>query len=196
VSNNAIPLDQASLAGSSGLLSSILPRATTVESFNTAIKLKLGSVPLAEKLRDEVARTLKDDDAATNGVASPRDGDAPLANGHTNGHDASGDVEMASPSRRTSITKQGGAIQSPLKQNVKLEVDDTSDLVSPEPSETLPPQAPLYKIADLKREVEVVREKRKMIRLGPNYETENVGSTSAVTLPSVLAFTLFDNGER
>jgi transcription initiation factor TFIID subunit 5 len=54
----------------------------------------------------------------------------------------------------------------------------------------------VFRIADLKREVEAVRDKRKMIRLGPNLdETKPGSSSSGATLPSVVAFTVFDGGE-
>jgi transcription initiation factor TFIID subunit 5 len=84
---------------------------------------------------------------------------------------------------------------------VKLEPDldrdlDRGDLISPEEAETLPPVPAVFRIADLKREVEAVRDKHRMIRLGPNLDDSKPGSSSSSpTLPSVVAFTVFDGGE-
>ncbi|KAK4683919.1 transcription initiation factor TFIID subunit 5, partial [Tremellales sp. Uapishka_1] len=163
VSKSHMPLDKVAIATSSGLLSSLLPN-TTPEKFNSNGILKLGAVPLGEKLREEVIRTLRDEED------SPMQVDSELPNGTENGHD----VEM----------------KPPVPITLASDPDPSSGLVSPDATETLPPQPSFYKLADVKREVEIVREKRKMIRLGPGTSGTGVGG-----LPSVLAFTMFDGGE-
>lgn len=186
VSDSAMPLDKISIASSSGLLSSLLPPSTPADKFNSATQLKLGSPPMLDKLREEVIRIVREEDEALNGEADT--GAAGVANGEANGVDANGDVEMGDATRDTRTV-------SPLKKTVKIEPDDSRDpdLVSPDGSETLPPQPTFYKVTDVKREVEAVRDKRKMIRLGPKPD-EKAGGSSA-TLPSVVAFTLYDGGE-
>lgn len=173
MSNSTIPLEKIAIASSSGLISSLLP--SSKKTFNNATPLKLGAAPVTEKLREQVIRTLQDEDSGVNGDASPQKSAADLPNGNGNGHDAPMTPESAE-----------------VKLDPEAERDD--DLVSPDESETNPPMPAIFRIADLKREVEVVRDKRKMIRLGPGSDEGKAGSSSAM-LPSVVAFTVFDGGE-
>jgi transcription initiation factor TFIID subunit 5 len=53
----------------------------------------------------------------------------------------------------------------------------------------------MFTIAELSREVEAIRDKRRMIRLGPNVPQGDITVPPATVLPSVLAHTLFDGGE-
>jgi transcription initiation factor TFIID subunit 5 len=155
-------------------------------------ELKLGPAPVTDKLKEQVMKNLQDEEeaaaAATNGDRPPADGEAPVSNGH----DANGDVEMGSPKDQASRAQTRE--RSPTVQAVKLEMDieKDTDLVSPTENETLPPVPGIFRIADLKREVEAVRDRRKMIRLG----TTDDGHASSPVLPSVLAMTVFDGGER
>lgn len=133
---------------------------------------------MTDKLREQVIRTIQDE-----GDVSPLKTASALPNGNGNGNgDSNGhDVDMATPDPE----------REPLVQELKLEVD--GDLVSPGEAETNPPVPPVFRIADLKREVEAVRDKRKMIRLGP--VADGKAGPSSVVLPSVVAFTVFDGGE-
>lgn len=136
-------------------------------------------------------KNLQDEEAtATNGDNPPSEGDTTAPNGHD--HDANGDIEMASPKDQASRAQTRE--RSPTVQAVKLEMDveKDPDLISPSENETLPPVPGIFRIADLKREVEAVRDRRKMIRLG----TTDDQNTSSPVLPSVLAMTVFDGGER
>ncbi len=175
VSSSTTPLDKISIASSSGLISSLIPRSSSIDAFNSSTPLKLGAAPITEKLREQVIRTIRDEESGVNGDASPLRSASTLPNGHGNGHD----VNM-----------------TPEPTEIKLdpEIDGDSDLISPEESETNPPVPAVFRIADLKREVEAVRDKRKVMRLGPGAEEGKVGSISSV-LPSVVAFTVFDGGE-
>jgi transcription initiation factor TFIID subunit 5 len=196
-----MPLDKNTLAASSGLLSGLVPGAGSVEGFNSATTLKLGPAPMTDKLKEQVVRTIQDDDSGPNGANGPNGTTSPggsasaLPNGHPNG-DANGDVDMTDAAQDSR-----GVSREPVVQGVKLEPDlerdtDRGDLISPEEAETLPPVPAVFRIADLKREVEAVRDKRKMIRLGPNLDESKPGSSSSsATLPSVVAFTVFDGGE-
>lgn len=176
-----MPLDKATLASQTGLLPTLIPPSSTVEKFNAAHKLKLGPPTISDKLKEEVARTVQDE--APNGQES----NAVQTNGHA--HDANGDVEMSAP-------VDNDRPDSPTKQITKLEPSESvSDLVSPEPTETIPPQPQFYKMADVRREVEAIRDKRKMVRLGPEVVDGKPGSSSSVALPSILAFTVFNQGE-
>lgn len=180
-----MPLDKIAIAASSGLLASLLPPSTSPEKLNSSGTLKLGPPVMLEKLREEVIRVLREEDEALNG----EEGEVgSVANGHLNGVDANGDVEMGDVARETRT-------ESPSKRMVKIEVDESHDpdLIRPDGSETLPPQPTFYKVTDVKREVEAVRDKRKMIRLGPRPD-EKTG-TSTVVLPSIVAFTMNDAGE-
>ncbi|BEI86081.1 hypothetical protein CcaverHIS002_0603680 [Cutaneotrichosporon cavernicola] len=177
VSDSGMPVDKISIASASGLLAGLLPPATTADEFNGATQLKLGQPAMLDKLKEEVIRVVREEDEAVNGAPdTPADS---TINGYANGTDANGDVEMADA-------------RSPAKQ-VKLEPDADPDVVAPDPTETLPPQATFYKVTDVKREVEAVRDKRKMIRLGASGEDSTGTST---TLPSIVAFTMFDGGEN
>lgn len=188
VSDSAMPVDKITIASSSGLLAALLPPATSPEQFNSATQLKLGQPAMLDKLKEEVMRIVREEDEAVNGAPdTPADS---TANGHVNGTgvDANGDIEMGDASRQREDA-------SPTKKPIKLEPEENkdTDLIAPDPSETLPPQPTFYKVTDVKREVEAVRDKRKMIRLGPTPE-EAEGSTT--TLPSIVAFTMFDGGEN
>ncbi|KAL1411834.1 Transcription initiation factor TFIID subunit 5 [Vanrija albida] len=187
VSDNSMPLDKVAIASSSGLLSQLLPPATSVEKFNAATPLKLGAPPMLEKLREEVIRIVREEDEAAGGEVGTPGGS--VANGHANGGDANGDVEMVDASR------DPARVGSPSKKAAKLEPEENKDLdlISPDGTETLPPLPTFYKVTDVKREVEAVRDKRKMIRLGPKPDEKAGGS--GVNLPSIVAFTLFDGGE-
>lgn len=183
VNDSAMPVDKVSIASSSGLLSGLLPPATSPDKFNSATQLKLGQPAMLDKLKEEVMRVVREEDEAINGAPdTPADS---TANGHANGGvDANGDVEMGDASRA-----------SPSKKQIKLEPEERQDpdLVAPDPSETLPPQPMFYKVTDVKREVEAVRDKRRMIRLGPT--SDEAEGSSSTTLPSIVAFTMFDGGE-
>ncbi|WWD16408.1 hypothetical protein CI109_100834 [Kwoniella shandongensis] len=200
VTNASTPLDKITIASKSGLIGSALPSAMPIEAFNTATSLKLGPPPMTDKLKEQVARTLQDEAAAApNGTTSPQKSGSALPNGQPNGHDANGDIDMTSPSQDGPVENQETpARASPVVREVKLEPDEDRDpdLVSPEESETHPPIPAVFRIPDLKREVEAIRDKRKMIRLGPGALEGKAGSSSSAVLPSVVAFTLFDHGEN
>nr|XP_019011969.1 transcription initiation factor TFIID subunit 5 [Kwoniella pini CBS 10737]OCF50750.1 transcription initiation factor TFIID subunit 5 [Kwoniella pini CBS 10737] len=190
VTSTSVPLDEITIATASGLLASALPSAMPIEAFNTATDLKLGPPPITEKLKEQVIRTLQDEEPQStqqpNGTSSPSKASLSLPNGHPNG-DTNGDVEMSSPNQT------GDHI---VKLEPELERNKDPDLVNPEENETLPPIPAVFRIPDLKREVEAIRDKRKMIRLGPQNNGESkAGSSSNTVLPSVVAFTLFDQGE-
>ncbi|WVQ92198.1 hypothetical protein IAS59_006006 [Cryptococcus gattii] len=165
VHNDSAPLDKVTIASKSGLISSSLPSNTNIDAFNTATQLKLGPPPMTEKLKEQVSRTLQDE-----GEAQAIDGDA------------NGDIDMISPHPTNEIV-------------VKLEPETERDssVISPDESETLPPIPAVFRIADLKREVEAIKDRRKMIRLGPSGSGASAGFG---VLPSVVAFTLFDHGEN
>ncbi|WWC60418.1 uncharacterized protein I303_102990 [Kwoniella dejecticola CBS 10117] len=222
VTSTSVPLDEITIATASGLLASALPAAMPIEAFNTATDLKLGPPPMTEKLKEQVTRTLQDEEPqqahqstqpnGTNGISSPSKASTALPNGHPNG-DANGDIDMTSPTAAADINGSDGAQNQNGSaeragtpgpgmsvQEVKLEPEldrnKDPDLVSPEEKETLPPVPAVFRIPDLKREVEAIRDKRKMIRLGPQSNGEiKAGSSSSTVLPSVVAFTLFDHGE-
>lgn len=77
------------------------------------------------------------------------------------------------------------------------EVKTEDGIVAPTAQETIPPLPANFKTMDVWREVEKVKDARKAIRLGP-VETlpAGQGESSKMALPSVLAFTMFDNGEK
>ena len=125
---------------------------------------------VSEKLREQVIRTIHDDEEGINGDTSPVKTPS-VPNGH--------DVDMT---------------PEPIELKLEDEAALESDLISPDESETNPPAPAVFRIADLKREVEAVRDKRKMIRLGPHLDESKAGPSSTF-LPSVVAFTVFDGGE-
>lgn len=210
VADQSTPLDAITLATSCGLLSNLVPGRQSVRDFNLATELKLGPVPLAQKLKDQIAHELRDE-VGSSAQATGADGSAEGASPRTqqNGVDANGDVEMVSspaagPSGTTGAQNRGSPAPGggPPSASVDPKPDlgdlfpngqEISELVSPSPEETIPPTPALFRIVDLKREVEAIRDKRKMIRLGPSMD-ENAGAPSVV-LPSVVAFTVFDQGE-
>ena len=171
-----MPLEKVAIATSSGLISSLIPSASSIDNFNSSTSLKLGAAPVNEKLREQVIRSLRDEESGTNGELSPPRSAPALTNGDANGYD----VDMT---------------PEPAETKKDPEDDRHPDLVSPDESETHPPVPPVFRIADLKREVEAVRDKRKMIRLGPSAVDEGKAGPSSAMLPSVVAFTVFDGGE-
>jgi transcription initiation factor TFIID subunit 5 len=180
-----MPLDEVALASGTGLI----PPLNTIGPQTPPLQLKLGPAPMTDKLKEQVSKTLQDEDeaAVTNGNVNGHDGNGESA-AQQNGHEANGDVEMSEPNGEGS--KVATREQSPTANEVKLEPDTHSDLISPAESETNPPVPGIFRIADLKREVEAVRDRRRMMRLGGGDEDK---STTPV-LPSVLAMTVFDGG--
>ena len=154
VSNTPSALDKVGLASATGLVSSLIPGpGSSISKFNSSTSLKLGPAPISEKLREQVIRTLQDEQRA-----------------QMNGDTQDEDVEMP---------------------EVKIEREELDpSLESPGEGETNPPAPTVFRIADVKREVEAVRDRRKMVRLGPKGEAHGTP-----VLPSVVAFTVFDGGE-
>lgn len=163
-----MPIDKITLASSSGLLSAYNPTTTHLDSLNKSTILKLGPPPKTDKLKEQVVVTLQEG-----------------ANTNSNG-----DIEMAQPNG-----EEGQDVE--MKQQIlikEVEPDVDPEVTSPEAGETFPPIPQVFRTADLKREVEAVRDKRRMIRLGPGANIgKSVGPTTV--LPSVVAFTVFDGGE-
>lgn len=202
VSSSLRPLDKITLISSTGLLESLVPGAESLQAFNAATNLKLGPIPKPDRLKEQVARTLADADAAAereragssgvNGDLAHVNGDSGdhpnfQANGHGEDVEMNGDINAhAGPS---------STAQPAIPEDV---VDPT--LISPELDETIPPVPQMFTIAELSREVEAIRDKRRMIRLGPNVPRSNGLQTPpavapATVLPSVVAYTVFDGGE-
>lgn len=186
--DSSSPVDPVRLAAGTGLR----PTLNGSSHDTPSTQLKLGPAPVVtEKLKEQVNRTLQEEEAAaaaaTNGDSEHREG----KDSQQNGHDANGDVDMERGSRAPTRDRSPAA---PAVPQVKLELDMEKDstLVSPAENETLPPIPGIFRIADLKREVEAVRDRRKMIRLGASDE----GKSSSPVLPSVLAMTVFDGGEK
>jgi transcription initiation factor TFIID subunit 5 len=214
VAQSTAPLSDIIIASSRGLLSAAVPASSSLESFNASGTLKLGPPPITDKLKEQVARNLQDSEAMANGNGNgnedpdghgSQNGSGAMSNGHNAGD---GDIEMdgsggggpsSTPVRRQSRDRTG---RSPTIREPKLENDiepnAESDLISPTETETIPPIPPVFRLADLKREVEAVKDKRKMIRLGKGAgsSTDEAGKAGiSPVLPSVLATTLFDGGE-
>ena len=164
---------------------------------------------MSDKLREQVSVTIQDEDAATLGSAngvqhSPSQNASTLPNGSTeNGHaNGDGDVEMSDAQAAQAVEgmQEREAKEAKDKATIipELKITLDSDLISPSEGELIPPPPSVFRIADLKREVEAVRDKRKMIRLGTQQISESSEATSSSlppVLPSVVAFTVFDGGE-
>ena len=193
--NASTPLSALTIASSNGLVSSLIARNSSVSKFNAQNQLKLGPAPKTTKLKEQVARTLQDEEAAANGTGSvsPTKSAIGLPNGgEMNGHaqgDADADVDMTDGA---SSAKEPTSVEPTFKE-LKIEPDLDPDLVSPAEGETNPPVPAVFRIADLKREVEAVKDRRKTIRLGPT--GADADGASSTTLPSVLGVTIFDGGE-
>lgn len=197
VSESALPLDEITIASSSGLLNSIHTGVSSQAVHSKPSQLKLGPVPMAQRLKEQVSRTLRDEDAAANGsLAEPNGSETAGENGpadeQTNGD---GDVEMADGKESAAGTSGDDKEPAPVEVKLEPDLEVASDLVSPAENETNPPVPPLFQLSDLRREVEAVRDRRKMIRFGPNADEAKLGESSTAALPSVVAFTVFDGGE-
>lgn len=187
VVNASTPLDKATIATSNGLISSIIGRGSSLAQFNSAGQLKLGPAPMTDRLREQVTRSIQDEEAQP----SPTKSALGLPNGNGNGHangDADGDVHMGEEAAREA-TPKAPAIE------IKIEPELDTDLISPGEGETNPPVPAVFRIADLKREVEAVRDRRKMIRLGAQPLEVQDGAPVPAILPSIVAFTVFDGEE-
>lgn len=174
-----MPLDKITIASTSGLHGQQIPSTSSVAKFNSSTILKLGRPPMTDKLKEQVVRTLQDSETAPtfNGNGPTLNGDGvPEQNGVSDG-----DIEMQQPA------------QQPIPE-IKIEDETDPTVLTPDGSETMPPIPAVFRTADLKREVEAIRDKRKMIRLGPDAKQgQSVPPTTV--LPSVVAFTVFDGGE-
>lgn len=176
-----MPLDEVTLASGTGLI----PALNTVGPQTPPTQLKLGPAPMTDKLKEQVSKTLQDEEEAA--AANGSEGGERAGSSQPNGHDTNGDIEMGSNGEQSRAPTRE---KSPTIHEVKLEPDTekNTDLISPLESETVPPVPGIFRIADLKREVEAVRDRRRMMRLGAGDEEK---ATTPV-LPSVLAFTVFD----
>jgi transcription initiation factor TFIID subunit 5 len=153
---------------------------------------------MTEKLKEQVTSTIRQQDAEANG-STDVNGDAAgmVPNGNAEHANGDGDVEMADgqdgQASQTALEKTArrDTKQSDILPDLIPELDP--DLVSPSEGELLPPPpSGLFRTSDVKREVETIRDKRKLIRLGVQ-DGEGAGVTPV--LPSVVAFTVFDSGE-
>ena len=183
-----MPLDEVTLASGTGLI----PALNTFGPQNPPTDLKLGLAPMTDKLKEQVSKTLQDEEDAA-AAANGSEGGERAGSSQPNGHDTNGDVEMTSPNAEQS--RAPTREKSPTIHEVKLEPDTekNADLISPLENETIPPVPGIFRIADLKREVEAVRDRRRMMRLGAGDDEK----ASTPVLPSVLAFTVFDgSGQR
>jgi transcription initiation factor TFIID subunit 5 len=177
-----MPLEEVTLASGTGLI----PALNTIGPQTPPTQLKLGPAPMTDKLKEQVSKTLQDEEEAA-AAANGSEGGERAGSSQPNGYDTNGDIEMGSNGEQSRAPTRE---KSPTIHEVKLEPDTekTSDLISPLENETLPPVPGIFRIADLKREVEAVRDRRRMMRLGGGDEEK---ATTPV-LPSVLAFTVFD----
>ncbi|GAA5973839.1 hypothetical protein JCM11641_003185 [Rhodosporidiobolus odoratus] len=126
----------------------ILPTSTTTGDSTSGLpELKLGTAPLNAQLQREVQRQLKDQDGE-DAPAGPSTSSATATNGGENG----AEVE--------SLTE--GEEGAPLKDDT---TSNLPDLIVPFPAD-LPPYPATFRTLDVQREVELVREARKRIKLG------------------------------
>lgn len=117
-------------------------------------------------------------------------------------------LKLGQPPRDPKLEKE---INRFLEQNNEAPVapqeepTEQTELVSPEAGEG-PPYPPSFRVVDVKREVEKVREARKRIRLGPEaYSSASEGPLIGQDLqaakqgraakPSVCLFTMHDTGD-
>lgn len=193
VVDSSIPLNPASLASTNGLIPA---SSANVEQFN-ATKLKLGPAPMTEKLKEQVTSTIRQQDAETNGSGDANGDTTGAVHGSAEHVNGDGDVEMADGQDGLGLQS---AVEKPTKKDTKqsdilpdLIPELDPDLIYPSEGELLPPPpSGLFRTSDVKREVEIIRDKRKLIRLGVQ-DGEGAGVTPV--LPSVVAFTVFDSGE-
>lgn len=140
--------------------------------------LKLGFPPKDPKLMREVSKILAHEEAPTNGTESAE---------AQNGENA--DVTMADGTRPTS-----NPTNVPSTPIIPEAVPSNSEPIAPTTSELLP-YPTNFKTLDLKREVELIREAKKRIRLGPEAFDDNKQVEKEVWKPSVCAFTVHDAGQ-
>ncbi|BGP25162.1 Transcription initiation factor TFIID subunit 5 [Rhodotorula toruloides] len=199
------------------LLHSAHPHPSTGGSDTVYDSLKLGPAPRNPALEREVKRKLRDegDDEADSRVGKKADAMAVDSGAAGDG----GAVEGEGPSKAVTTTGDGDEGEGGKKAS-----STTEDLVSPFPAE-LPPYPAVFRTLDVQREVSLVREARKRIKLGGEaYAPEgalvptNTGEAGAalgaaligredgkkgeredkrrgVAKPSVCLFTVHDAGE-
>ncbi|GAA6018558.1 hypothetical protein JCM10207_007217 [Rhodosporidiobolus poonsookiae] len=169
-------------------------------------ELKLGQAPLNAQLEKEVKRTLRDEEGE----------EAPAAAGVAAGEGAPGAGGEGSESAPAAGGEGADAAGEPDKPDAPAPPPQ-ADLLAPFPAE-LPPYPSTFRTLDVQREVALVREARKRIRLGGEaYVQEGALVKSAPTAgaaggkgkeeeererekrgvgkPSVCLFTVHDAGE-
>ncbi|KAI8447009.1 WD40-repeat-containing domain protein [Phakopsora pachyrhizi] len=142
--------------------------------------LKLGIPPKDPKLMKEVSRIIANDDSRTNASTTPSeqpDGETVV------------DVKMSDGTKSTTLPPPPDTPRPNIDPNVK----SSSDSIIPLATDLLPYPSN-FKTLDLNREVELMREARKRISLGPEAFLEKK-TLKNVWKPSVCAFTIHDSGK-
>ncbi len=156
------------------------------DTFNASQPLKLGLDPLDEKLKAERDYTLQQQAQAQRLLEQSAQA-APGENGEP-GDEGENDMGMAEPIDLDIIEENHGI---PI---------DAPSAAAPLQEEKVPRRAHNnFNIVDLDKEIKAVADRRKRIRLGPVVDDISASAglkfPTSLNLPSVCAYTLFDNGE-
>ncbi|GAA5857772.1 hypothetical protein JCM8547_005977 [Rhodosporidiobolus lusitaniae] len=150
--------------------------------------LKLGQAPVNAQLEKEVKRTLKDQEGEPDEPAAGGAGGVPAVAGAGEGGDA------APP---TVAAAEGDAPGGPSDEDQEKKDNSKSlpSLLAPFPAE-LPPYPSTFRTLDVQREVELVREARKRIKLGAESFREEGGGIVAPTKVGEVGKALEMGGEK
>lgn len=165
----------------SGLESDLSHQPPTTNSSDPSNEqtLKLGPAPKDPKLMREVDRIVTADAASSSAPPDPSSSKEPGAT----------DVTMIDGTK----TSLEAPVVPPLATD-SHSPQVTAQVLGPT-SQDLLPYPNNFRTLDLRREVELVREARKRIRLGPEAYAENKKTDPEVWKPSVCAFTIHDAGQ-
>lgn len=199
VVESATKISQEMIEESTGLISDLtityptvpgqrMAIAQSAQSFNNIIgELKLGLPPLDDGLRAEVDHQVSVTDNLNREEGMEIDQQTPA-------------VQPAQSQQQSEqgAQSQSGDANTNQEAAAAGEIRDSNNLLAPTRAD-LPP-LPVFRTADVRREVEKVFDSRKRINLGVEMEknTNGVEETmkAKITLPSICAFTLQDIGDQ
>ncbi|GAA5987669.1 hypothetical protein JCM10908_007161 [Rhodotorula pacifica] len=135
------------------------PTASSSSVGGALPELKLGAAPVNPALEREVKRRLKDAGEADEDIAAAAAAEKKKKAAAAEGEDA----QMGEPTAADTESAIDPSLDAETKDDSSTTT--TSDLVAPFPAD-LPPLPSTFRTLDVQREVELVRESRKRIRLG------------------------------
>lgn len=181
-----------------------LASAPSADAFNRINKdLTLGTNVKSEKLQEHVDFELKRMEREGKEPGAEEDAEADETQQKAEQTSGDGDVEMrdAASTPTTETARKSGKtdVKPAPSKETKDETTDEDGLIQPQYKNLVgPTTGGMFSPIDVQKELRAVVDKRKRIKLGPSEglgDDYGVSGFAKPSLPSVCAYTVFDNGE-